>query len=162
MSESVHEQIAAAIQTALAGIVADNGTTYWYRPNAVRRVVWFDEQYLDSSLAVIYLLRPGIERVSEEASQQIAGSAEFFLVVARRHEKVSEDPARETAPTRWTVADRMVRDVLKKLLADPTLGGKCDNVFAEDVTIDRDMYLDTWALAELRFIAQYTTAGSAP
>jgi len=162
MSESVHEQIAAALVSALSGIVGNNGTTYWYTPSAVRRVVWFDEQYLDSTLSVIYLLRPGIERIEETASQQITGNAEFFLVVARKHMKATEDPLREPAPTRWTVADRMVRDVVKKLLVDPTLGGLCDNVFAESVTVDRDMYLDNWALAELRFAAEYTTAGSAP
>jgi len=165
MSESRHEQIAAALATTLAGIVGDNGATYWYTPSAVRRVVWFDDRHLDSMsgpTAVVYLLRPGIERIEEDTSGTIEGRAEMFLVVARKHAKATEDPAREPPPTRWTVADRLVQDALKRLLADVTLGDTCGNVFSVGVTIDRDMYLDTWALAELRFEVEYRTAGSAP
>ena len=164
MSESIHEQIAAALVTSLEGIVGDGGTTYWYTPSTVKRVTFFpEEQNLDLSYDVIYLLRPGDEDiVEEETSQGCRGQAEFFLVVAYRHQVATENPFLEEAPTRWTIANRLVRDAVKCLLTDVTLGGLVINILTTSLSVDRDRYLPSWVIAELRFVVEYPFVGSAP
>jgi hypothetical protein len=157
MAESVHEQIAAELQTKFAAILSDDGTAYWYTPDSVKRVAFFpDSTALDTSQEVIYLLRPGDEQITEEETGGgCRGEAEFFLVVARQHQAPTENPWLEEAPTRWTVANRLVRDAIRALLADVTLGTLVVNVVADSVSID-------WALAELRFVVEYQFQAATP
>jgi hypothetical protein len=162
--ESVHEQIAAALQASLEGVLSDGGTTYWYTPDSVRRVAFFpDATALDTSMDVIYLLRPGVEDITEEGTGGACqGQAEFFLVVAKQHNVPTENPWLETEPTRWTVANRLIRDALRKLLADPTIGGAAINVVADSISVDRDRFLQNWALAEIRFAVVYAFQAATP
>lgn len=164
MSESIHEQIAAALETSLAAIVGDRGATYWYTPTVVKRVTFFpEEQDLDPTCDVIYLLRPGDEDiVEEETSAGCRGQMELFLVVAKLYKVPTENPFKEEAPTRWTVVNRLVRDAVRCLLSDVTVGGLVINVLTTSLSVDRDRYLPTWAIAELRFVVEYPFLASAP
>jgi hypothetical protein len=160
-SESKHEQIAEALRTAFASI---GGAGYWHTPDKVLRVsFWPDEMTLDRGYNVTYLLRPGDESYVEEGTSGWGGlEAEFFLIVAKQHNVGTENPLLETAPTRWTVANRLIHDALKKLLEDVELGGLVRNVVLGSLTIDRDRHLPNWALAELRFVVSYSIEGDEP
>ena len=164
MAESVHEQVAAALATAFAAIVGDSGTNYWHTPSTVARVAFFpEEQHLAPEYDVIYLLRPGDENITEHATGGACrAEAEFFLVVAKKHNVPTENPWLETTPTRWTVANRLIRDAMKKLLSDVTLAGVAVNVVSDSISIDRDRYLPNWALAELRFVVEYPFQAATP
>lgn len=164
MAESIHEQVAAALATSFAAILSDNGATYWYTPTTVKRVAFFPEdQALGREYETIYLLRPGDENVTEEGTSGMCrAEAEFFLVVAKQHNVPTENPWLEAAPTRWTVANRLIRDALRKLLADVTLSGLVVNVVADSISIDRDRYLPNWVLAELRFVVEYPFPAATP
>jgi hypothetical protein len=157
VAESKHEQIAAALKTLFEGIVDDAGATYWYAPDLVARVTfWPDEQGLDRNYQTVYLLRPGDETITEEGTSGWAGAeAEFFVIVARQHNAPTESPILEQEPTRWQVANRLIRDAVRRLLSDVTLGGLTRNVALGSLVIDRDRYLPNWAIAELRFVVSY-------
>jgi hypothetical protein len=159
--ESRHEQIAAALMATLAAIVADT-SNYWYTPSQVQRTVVFEDAWLDSSLDYIILIRPGEERHLEEANKTIDGFMEIYLLVLKQHRPSTENPYTEEAPTRWTVVDRCTRDILKKLLADVTLGGLAVNLFSEGVIVDRERFIEGWATQETRFSIQYRYRFAAP
>ena len=161
VTESRHEQIAEAIIAALSTIVA--GTDYHYAPDRIVRTTFFTEAPFDPSLGEgVYFLRPGDEEIKEESTGSQLGEAEFFLVVARRHQVATENPYQEEAPTRWQVCNRMIRDVLKKLFSDVTLGGLAINIITDSLVIDRARYMSGWAVAELRFVVQYSFLVGSP
>lgn len=165
MAESIHEQIVAAIETSLEGIVGDGGDTYWYTPGAVTRVTWDEERLLDSSIdGPIYALRPGEETHAESTTGEMEALAEIHVLVATTFES-AETPLEPADTSRATVVNRMVRDVLRKLLTDvqiTSIGGAVDNVFDGSVVIDRDRYVAGWALAEIIFTIKYRYAGGVP
>jgi hypothetical protein len=80
----------------------------------------------------------------------------------------SDMPFKPGSPSRWTVVNRGIRDVLRKLLTDVQLlsvGGAdhpVENVFATPVIVDRDRWLEGWAAAEIHFRVSYTYADGTP
>lgn len=169
MAESVHEQLAAAIKTSLAAIVGDAGTTYWYTPGAVARSSWSEDDtpLLDPSVVgPIYAVRPGEERHTEDVGEVVNVLADIHILLVSRFE-TPEAPLTPATPSRATVVNRMVRDVLRKLLADVQLGafsvgGLVENIFAEPVIVDRDRFVAGWAIAEIVFASAYRYVGGAP
>lgn len=159
--ESRHEQIAEALKASLAAIVAD-GANYWYTPTQVQRTTIFEDAWLDSSLDYIVLIRPGPERHVEESTRGLDGFMEIYLLVLKRHTPSTENPYIQEAPTRWTVVDRCARDILKRLLVDVTLGDLAVNIFAEGCTIDRERFIEGWALQEMHFTVHYHYLAFAP
>lgn len=165
MAESVHEQIAAAIQTSLGGIVGDAGATYWSTPGLVARDNWEDPdraaKILDSTIVgPIYTIRPGEEDHEESVGQVVNAKMDVYILVASVFSTV--DPA---TPSRATVVNRMVRDVLRKLLADVMLlsvGGAVDNVFDGPVIVDRERWYPGWVVAEIHFRTAYRYVGGVP
>lgn len=165
MAESIAEQVAAALKTALAGIVGDGGTTYWYTPDKVVRVSFFPDQFaLDPAQGdVIYILSPGSEELSEAATGRLCRSEhEFVLQVARQHRVATENPYIEGTPTRWTVVNRLVRDAFKKLTQDVQVGGIAVNVNTDGMSVDREQYTDGWAMAQIRFTVTFDFVGDTP
>lgn len=168
MAESIHEQIAAAIETSLSGIQGDSGVMWWFTPGLVVRVLWFDEALLDSSiLGPTYAIRPGEETHTEETTQQIHAEMDVFILLAVPF-NTPERIAAPVNPSRWTVVNRMVRDVLRKLLVDVQLvtsavtSGSVENIFATPVIVDRDRFVDGWAIAEIHFRVSYSYVGGVP
>lgn len=165
MAESLHTQVVAGLKTSLAGIVANGGVSYHYTPAAVASVLWWDEEeQFDETLGgPIYLIRPGEERVLEADPQVTKFLAEIFILLAQPF--TTPDTAHEPAAIpRAVVQDRMIRDVLRKLLADPQLvsvGGAVENVIADELVVDRDRWVEGWAVAELRTVVQYRSTGLA-
>jgi hypothetical protein len=167
MAESVHEQVAAAVQASLAAIVSDNGATYWYTPTVVRTLWFVEEDLLKASVGTpIYAIRPGDETHTEESAQRTDGLMDLYVLVASPFTE-SETPFAPAASgvTRWTMVNRMVRDVLRKLLTDVQLlsaGGAVTNIFGGPVIVDRDRYVDGWAIAELHFPVSYRYLNGTP
>lgn len=159
--ESVHEQVAEALRSLLAGITAD-GTSYHYTPDAVYRVSFFEDRFLDRSNPHTILIRPGDEQHEEYATQTVKANAEFYILVAYNIGPATENPASADTPTRWTHIDRAVRDVLKKLWSDPQLGGLAINIAAETLDISRDVSVEGWALAEIRTVVSYIYTKETP
>lgn len=171
-SESIHEQIAAALRTLLAGIT---GSSYWYdlsdtTKNQVVRTTFFEDADLKEEYDHIILIRPGDETIRElstgDASSGggLRGEMEVFILVAHRFETASENPFEEATPTRWTIADRAVFDILRKLFLGPgvTLSGVAVNVAEQPILIDRARYLPKWAIAELRLLISYDSMATSP
>jgi hypothetical protein len=158
---SIHEQIAEALKTSLAGITADS-SNYNYTPSKVYRVAFFEDRFLDSSNPYIILIRPGSETHEEYATQTVKANAEFFILVAYRFGPSTENPALADSPTRWSQIDKAIRDVLKKLWSNPQLGGLAINVAAETLDVSRDVSVEGWALAELRTVVSYIYTKETP
>jgi hypothetical protein len=155
------EQIAEKLKTSFEALQADGGETCWYKPGKVQRVPFFTK--LPEAADVAYILRPGDEDITEERSSN-GGAAEheFFLVVAAKHERGTDDPDEEQEPRRWTVVNRLVRDAVRCLLSNVTLDGLVANVDSTSISVDREQYLENWAMAELRFTVSYRFDGGAP
>lgn len=169
MAESIHEQLSAALETSLGQIVGDGGATYWETPGAVTRSAWGDE---DESLlnalieGPIYAIRPGEEIHSESDPGTAIALAPFAILLAHKYD-FTETAFEVPALRRMTLVNRMVRDVLRKLLADVKLGafsqgGLVENVFQGDVIVDRNKYAVGWALAEIAFVSKYRYFGGVP
>lgn len=157
MAESIHEQIAASLQVSLAAIVSDDGLS-----PRVGRVVFFEDHDLDTSLDYIILMRPGDEHHVEESTQEIRGEMEVFLFLARKFTPATEIVWSVDAPSRWTVADRMVQDVLKAIFNNVTLSGLVNNLVNDSFMVDRARFMDKWACAEVRFVVNYSWQKGAP
>jgi hypothetical protein len=165
VAESIVEQIAAALKTSFSGIVGDAGASYWYTPDKVVRVSFFPDDFSfdEAHGSTIYVLSQAAEDVSEERSSHgCTSSAGFVLQVGRLHKVASENPYLEVAPIRATVINRIVRDAIKRLFADVTLGGLAANVVETSLSIDRDQYHPHWAMAQLAFQVEYRFDGGAP
>ncbi len=169
MAESIAEQIAAALQAKLATIVGDAGVTYWYTPAYVARTPGVGKGLIDEALVTadkpaLYAVIPDEEEHVEDASQMMRAGQKIYLFLAVRYQPTSELPYAQSAPIRWTVQNRMVRDVMKKLLSDVTLGGLVLNLFDGRILVDRSArtYEDGWALVFIYFRVMYDYAFGAP
>lgn len=165
MAESILEQALETLQDNLEAINGDDGTTYWYTPDAVWVVPFFEDRHLDDSVgdpAHIILIRPDIEYHEEYATQTARGTCDVFILLARKFEPSTELPPDADIPTRSTVVNRMVRDVMRVLWADPQLDGLVENVSAEPITVDREREVEGWAMAEIRIQLRYPYYRSTP
>jgi hypothetical protein len=162
MSESLHYQIAEALKARLASIVGDNGATYWYTPDRVVRVQSYDRALADTSLGMIYAIVAGEEQHREEATQVIAAEAEFIVLMLRPTQAADDAPFGVDESTKAREQDRMVRDFLKALWSDVTLGGLANNVVDGSLIVDRAVDVDGWAVVEARFAVSYSYPSGAP
>lgn len=150
-SEPTTERAAAAIRALLAGISA--GSTYWYTPERVAMCAYFDESWLEGLGGPVYLIRAGEERVREDTTSQVEIATDFHILVAVKSETATDNPfllqdGGETG--RSTVLNRVIRDVIQRLLTDPTLGGIAINVMHETARVDREFFLmGDWLCAEI-------------
>lgn len=176
-AESIHEQIEEALRVLLAGIVA--GANYWNTFESSTAKVARCSFYRDADLVAAYeqivLIRPGIETVRELSSGDaisgggLRGEMETFVEINKRFEKGTENPFEATAPTRATLVNRVIRDVLRRVCLDgitlaPVLGAGTPtvNVIQESLVIDRDQFMEKWARAELRFVISYDFMAATP
>ena len=168
MAESKHHQIAEALKARFTAIVTDGGTTYWYTPAKVVRVQAWDRLIADPSVEQVYALRAGEERHTEESTGDAASGggvkaeAEFFVLLLRPSLAADENPFGADASTKPTEQDRMVRDFLRALWLDVTLGGLVENVVDGSLVIDRDVDVEGWAVAEARFTVVYSYLSRTP
>ena len=174
MAESKHNQIAEAIKARLEGIVGNDGATYWYTPAAVVRVQSYDRLLIDPSVMLpedakaIYALRAGEERHREESTGDatsggiVAAEAEFFVLMYRLTAGSDDKPYGPDGSTKALEQNRMVRDFLRALWLDVTLGGLATNIVDGSLLVDRDTDVEKWAVAEARFTVAYTYAARTP
>jgi hypothetical protein len=171
VAESLNEQIAVALQAKLASIVGDGGASYWYTPTVIRTpgvsAALLDLDVATTAAPAIYAVIPDEEEHLEEASGLMQAYMKIYLFLAVRFQPDKELPFDQSAPIRWTVQNRMVRDVLKKLLTDLTLGGLVLNLFGgpgDRVLIDRSArtYEDGWAIVFVHFRIFYGYQFGAP
>src|SRR5262249_13042583 len=148
-------------------IAGDGGATYWYTPTVIR-TPGASAALLDVDVAAvnpaIYAVIPDEEEHVEEATQMMQAFMKIYVFLAVRFQPASELPFTQSAPIRWTVQNRAVRDVLKKLLTDVTLGGLVLNLFGDRVLVDRSArtYEDGWALVFMYFRVLYSYPFGAP
>ena len=168
MAESKHSQIAEALKARLAAIMGDQGTTYGYTPEGVARVQAYDRLLADPSVGMVYALRAGSEQHVEESTGDatsgggMGATAEFFVLMLRPTLAADDNPFGADASTKAIEQDRMVRDFLRALLLDVTLGGLAYNVVAGSLVVDRDMEVEGWAVAEARFTVAYGYSARTP
>lgn len=168
MAESIHNQIAEALKTRLEAIVADEGVSYWYTPKRVVRCMAYDRLLADKSVGSVYAIRAGQEQHAEKSTGSAAtggmmqAEAEFFLELLRETKAASDNPFGADESTKAIEQDRMVRDVLRALLLDVTLGGLAENIVATSLIVGRDVEIPGWAVAEVRFVVAYTYAARTP
>lgn len=162
MAESIHYQIAEALKARLAAITGDLGATYWYTPDRVVRVQTYDRLVADPTVGMVYALRAGEERHREEATQVVGAEAEFFCLMLRPTEAADDAPFGADESTKAREQDRMVRDFLKALWGDVTLGGLANNVVDGSLFVDRDVDVEGWACVEARFAVSYSYPSGAP
>lgn len=161
--ESRHGQIAEALKARLAAIVEDQGLTSWYTPNRVVRVQAYDALIADPSIGMVYAIRAGEERHREETTGGgMAAEAEFFVLMLRPTEAADDNPFGADESRKPIEQDRMVRDFLRALFLDVTLGGLASNVADGSLIIDRDMAVEGWAVAEARFTVIYSYPAATP
>lgn len=166
--ESKHNQIADALKARFAAIVADGGATYFYTPAQVARVQAYDRLLADPTVGQVYALRAGEERHREESTGGavtggiVAAEAEFFVLLLRPTAAVDDNPFGADASTKAIEQDRMVRDFLRALFLDVTLGGLASNIVDGSLIVDRDMEIEGWAVAEARFTVLYTYPSRTP
>ena len=163
MPESKHERIAAKIVTELESIVGDGGANYWYTPDKVIRTHDTTHELFDAQFDVIYALIPDVEEVIEKSAFELDVIARIDLMLAHAH-TTDDQHYLEEEPRRWTVQNRMVRDVKKKLLPlVPPLGGLVDNFEMNPIELSADAtYKRGWAVAMVRLSAHYSHAASEP
>ena len=161
MAESLHEQISEALQTRLKAIAADNGTTYWYTPDAVYRVLEFSGADLDDSLDLILFLRPDNDIVREGATTRVEGEATFTVLIAARDMRASKSPTTDdegTDPPGPTIIGRCVADVRAALLSEVTLGSLAWNVARGEIEADYSFAVEKWLCATVTFTVAYDYA----
>jgi len=164
VAESIHDQIITAIVDSLTGIAGVAGS-----PGAVVAVDSFEDTLLDSSFAgPIYAVKAGDEEHSEGDTGDIIGQVNAGMDVHIMCLQTYPDdlnPFRQKDPPRRRVVDRMVKDVLAKLLVDVRLlsvGGAVNNIFAEPAMVYRDRYVAGWAVAEIQFRVSYSYTNGTP
>ena len=179
MAESKPEQIVAAMQTALRAFTADGGSTYWYEPSlvpalnlkAAMRFPELTEVCFDASLgsettpAVIYILAPGQEVKDGFTFRNTGSELRVDLAAFRHHTAAESNPFVPPSPSRWTVQNRLARDVEKALTADRTLGGLALTLDVEAVDrVSEDVTDDAvpWAVVFLRVVVLYEHADGTP
>lgn len=168
MPESKHELIADGIRQLLASIESDHGVNFWYEPDAVLRVTFFEDSWLDSSIGRGYLIfiRPGEEIHTEETAGEIRAEMEIFLLIARKNGRATENPFTESSPTRWLELNRAVRDILKKLWSWSSSsyfsGTGIENISADGILIDRTQEAGGWVLGQIRLRPVYSYAKEDP
>jgi len=163
VAESQHSRIAEALKARFAAIVGDNGTTYWYTPARVARVQAYDRLIADPSVGAVYAIRAGEERHTEEGTGGLVGAeAEFWTLLLRPTLSSDDNPFGTDESTKAIEQDRMVRDFLRALFLDVTLGGLASNVVDGSLVIDRDVDVEGWACAEARYTVRYSYQALAP
>lgn len=164
MAESKHWQIAEALRTTLAEIVGDAGATYWYTPDAVVICDVWDGVADPSVGAEVMAIRPGEESHSEETPGTLRATAEFFVLLLRKTTATDPSPYQSDGGLRLKEKNRVIRDFLRALWEDVTLGGLVDNVNADSLYVNRDMGVDgdQWVAAEARFTVTYSYPKETP
>lgn len=157
-AEPQTERIAQSLIDKLGSI--DSGDDYWYTVDeAVRVNEWERRWFSPERGGVLHLLRPGMEREVEMTSGEISAQTEFFLLIAMRDPRASDNPYNGDETIQWTVRNRLVRDAklaIRTLFFSDYIRGieVGDNI--EITSIDHGNYMLGWVIAELNILVTYT------
>jgi hypothetical protein len=167
MPEARPEQIADAVVAKLAAIVGDGGETYWFTPGAVVRAHVVASSMLNPAIDPLYVVTPDRKEEARRSSLGrggiIRGRAFLTLTLLKRHAVASEAPLTAETPTRWTLEERMQRDVRKALREDPHLGGVSSGIdLVESEDGNQDTELAGYAMTFLRLMVIYHYAHETP
>ncbi len=158
MAESLVEQIVAAIKTDIEAIAGDNGTNYWYTPDIVVRVDEYRNSHLKEAWDIIYLLREtGDERITPYAAfGEVSAIVEMFVMVMQKDTRNADERDPFDATTfSGTIRNRMIRDVVKKIEGNHTMGGLAYNVEYRGIARDFEEP-EGWIIGEIAFDVTYT------
>jgi hypothetical protein len=167
MPEPMVEQIEAALEASLAGIVGDSGANYWYTPSAAVRFADLTDQCLDTERGKrgpIYILSH--DRIETNLGVARVVDRVLFLDVAALYlmrRTTPEGPFVVDPSERYKIQNRMAGDISKKLTGgDLTLGGLVTLTEVINASMAaEETWLDSWALVFLRLRVSYRAARSA-
>jgi hypothetical protein len=167
VAESLHEQLVAAFQANLAGIVGDGGANYWFTPDRVVRVPAFSEACLDSSLTTIYCISPGqVEDALAHSTVGVRAVLTLDLAIVTRYTPSEEiNPFTADVPLRWTIQTRLERDAKKKIRSFYHLGFESNAVWVEiPITeyVADQTFFQGWAAVFMRCLVHFIYADVAP
>lgn len=155
MAESTHEQIAQALKTRLETITTDS-------PKVLRCRDWPSAAVAERELTIYLKANPytSTEGTSGDANGGFAEErASFSILIVKLYERSSnnaEDEEQRSEDLAPTVISRCIRDVVKALLSEVTLGGLAWNVADGQIEIDPDFRISGACLsAELTFSVKY-------
>ena len=161
MAELDVEGIVAAIKTDLEAIVGDDGETYWYTPGKVNRVDYTESrvQFKTGYGNPIYMVSDtGDDRPSAGAAAfgETGRAFDVFVLCAYQDDRGERDPYEATLAS-GTIRNRMIKDVVKKIITDRRLGGLVyDTVYLD---VKRDFVEpEGWILGEVFFEVTYQHA----
>ena len=161
MAESIQEQVAAKMESLLAAIVGDDGTTFWYTPMVIRTHS-IDLGILEGGFKTIYAIAPDEEESTEESSGRFEKVTRLVLMLARRHDSDDSHHGAK-APLRHTEQNRMIHDVDRALLGDTTLGGLVDNFeIPRRLQNADDVWVEGWAVVMCDVQATYSALSTVP
>ena len=113
--ESHAEQIIECLRSRLQAVKAGSG--YWYTPDRVARFQEFrDHWFRETSWQTLYLLAPGFERATEQATGQIDFDLDVTIVCLRAYPWADEDPL---GPPQTIVASAAFADGSLTVAAQP-------------------------------------------
>jgi hypothetical protein len=106
-----------------------------------------------AALTVTFDLATGLEQYSSDA----LASATTVSLTSIAGTAADDSLKLEWFLPKWTVQNRLVRDVVKKILEDIRLGDLTYNLEIPDINRDFDIEVSgtTWAVVELRLVAKY-------
>lgn len=159
-TESIPEQIAARLEVILQPGQMDPNTDpeIWYQPTKTVRVDAMDVRLLDNrDYTQVILIGPGDEYEQEKAALTIDHVVDIFVLSARQYKDPQTDPYLRFGngrPIRWTIQNRLIRDLIRVLVRDVTLNNTCINCEIKDISRDFDKP-EGWAIVILRLVIQY-------
>lgn len=158
MAESKVEQILAAIKTQLEAISEDDGTTYWYTPGKVIRVDYTESrvQFKEGYGNPIYM----VSDTGDDGPHPIVAAfgetgrrLGVFVLTAYQDSRGDRDAYTATTLS-GTIRNRMVKDVVKRIELNRTLGGLVFDT--EYLDVKRDFVEpEGWILGEVYFDVTY-------
>lgn len=172
-TESKHEQIAVYVAARLAEITIASGA--WYTINRVARVSepqishWTEARGI-TGVNCFALVFPGQdEQATSRSTERVQKDMLLDIVISRRAEidrataktastepeRIFPDNAADALPLKWTIQDRLLKDIKDKLNADLTFGGLLIELLLPDHE-NRQYYVDGWDCAHLPILCRYS------
>ena len=163
-TESIYQQFIQQLRTTLRAIDPVADSEYWYAPQHVVLADVLDSVFLESApKKYVIMIGPGDEYEEERTSGTVGCIAQIFVLCAQPWKPSTVDPFRQAddAVTRWRLQNRMVRDVLRAILADVTLNSLVSNCAIKE--IDRNFEVpERWAVVLIMFGVEYDYMKDAP
>jgi hypothetical protein len=154
------DQIAAWFESALASIVGDGGTTYYYTPDESHRVEQMHVGLLRTELDLAYYVRQAEDILDERATRAWDVSTDFYVTGIKKYDGVNRNSPElpKTGDTPEVIQNKMIHDVLKRILTkwykDVTVPTFIENI--ESLLVDRSVQADGFVIIQIHFVVRWS------